>query len=145
MITGEPGIGKSRLVEALLSRLEHEQHVRMRYFCAPNRQDSPLYPVIAQLERAAGITREDTAEQKLDKLETMLGQATADLGETVPLIAELLSIPMGDVIRRSSLRHRSGAKKRCRRYWPNSKGWPANQFSVWSKTFIGSMRRRSNI
>ncbi len=93
LITGEPGIGKSRLVEALLSRLEHEQHVRMRYFCAPNRQDSPLYPVIAQLERAAGITRDDTAEQKLDKLETMLGQATADLAETAPLIAELLSIP----------------------------------------------------
>ena len=95
LITGEPGIGKSRLVEALLSRLGHEQHVQMRYFCAPNRQDSPLYPVIAQLERAAGITRDDTAEQKLDKLETMLGQAIADLGETVPLIAELLSIPTG--------------------------------------------------
>ena len=93
LISGEPGIGKSRLVEALLSRLEHEQHVRLRYFCAPNRQDSPLYPVIAQLERAAGITRDDTAGQKLDKLETMLGHATADLAETAPLIAELLSIP----------------------------------------------------
>jgi predicted ATPase/class 3 adenylate cyclase len=93
LITGEPGIGRSRLVEALLSRLEHEQHVRLRYFCAPNRQDSPLYPVIAQLERAAGITREDTAEQKLDMLEAMLGQATADLAESTPLLAELLSIP----------------------------------------------------
>ena len=93
LIAGEPGIGKSRLVEALLSRLEREQHVRLRYFCAENRQDSPLYPVIAQLERAAGITRDDTAGRKLDKLETMLGHATADLTETAPLIAELLSIP----------------------------------------------------
>ena len=93
LITGEPGIGKSRLVESLLSRLEGKQHLRVRYFCAPDRKDSPFYPVIAQLERAAGITRESTADQKLEKLEAMLGQATADLGETVPLIAELLSIP----------------------------------------------------
>ena len=93
LISGEAGIGKSRLVEALVSRLEHVQHIRLRYFCAPNRQDSPLYPVIARFERAARITREDTARQKLDKLEAMLGRATADLAEAAPLIAELLSIP----------------------------------------------------
>jgi class 3 adenylate cyclase/predicted ATPase len=90
LISGEPGIGKSRMVEALLSRLKQEQTVRLRYFCAPNRQDSPLYPVIAQLERAAGITREDAAGHKL---EAMLGRATGDLAEAAPLIAELLSIP----------------------------------------------------
>lgn len=93
LISGEPGIGKSRMVETLLNRLEHEQHVQLRYFCAPNRQDSTLYPVIAQIERAAGIGREDTAGQKLDKLEVMLRLATPDLSEATPLIAELLSIP----------------------------------------------------
>jgi predicted ATPase/class 3 adenylate cyclase len=94
LISGEPGIGKSRMVETLLNQLDHEQqHVRIRYFCAPNRQDSTLYPVVAQIERAAGISREDAAGQKLDKLEAMLGRASADLAEAAPLIAELLSIP----------------------------------------------------
>jgi predicted ATPase len=93
LISGEPGIGKSRLVEALLGRLEPDQHVRLRYFCAPNRQDSPLYPVIAQLERAAGIRSEDAAGEKLTKLEAMLSRATDNLGDAAPLIAELLSIP----------------------------------------------------
>ena len=95
LISGEPGIGKSRMVEALLSRLEGEEHVRLRFFCAPHRQDSTLYPVIAQLERAAGIRREDAAGEKLDKLEAMLRRATADLAESAPLLAELLSIPSG--------------------------------------------------
>ena len=93
LISGEPGIGKSRLVEALLNRREHEQHVRLRYFCAPNRRDSTLYPFIAQLERAAGINHEDMAGRKLDKLENTLGLTTSDLVEVAPLIAELLSIP----------------------------------------------------
>jgi class 3 adenylate cyclase/predicted ATPase len=93
LISGEPGIGKSRIVQALLSRLAGEPHVRVRCYCAPNRQDSALYPVIAQLQRAAGLKRDDTAQQKLDKLETTLAQATADLHEAAPLIAELLSLP----------------------------------------------------
>lgn len=93
LISGEPGIGKSRLVEALLGRLESEKHTRLRYFCAPNRQDSPLYPIIAQMERAAGIRSEDAAGEKLTKLEAMLHRGTDDLAESAPLIAELLSIP----------------------------------------------------
>jgi class 3 adenylate cyclase/predicted ATPase len=103
LISGEPGIGKSRLVEMLMRRLEHEQIVRLRYFCAPNRRDSTFYPIIAERERAAGINREDTARQKLDKLETLLGQATADLAEAVPLIAELLSIPTEERYKRLEL------------------------------------------
>ena len=66
LISGEPGIGKSRLTEAIHERLGAEPHTRMRFFCSPHHQNSALYPAIAQLERAAGLRREDTAEQRLD-------------------------------------------------------------------------------
>jgi class 3 adenylate cyclase/tetratricopeptide (TPR) repeat protein len=96
LVSGEPGIGKSRLAQTLLERLAGEPHTRLRLFCSPHHQDHALYPTIAQLERAAGFRREDTAEQRLDKLEAVLAPGTNDLGETAPLIAALLSIPAGD-------------------------------------------------
>jgi class 3 adenylate cyclase/tetratricopeptide (TPR) repeat protein len=96
LISGEPGIGKSRIAEALLERLSNEAYTRLRYFCSPHHQDSALYPSITQLERAAGVRRDDTDEQRLDKLEAVLAQGTNDLSEAVPLLAELLSIPTGD-------------------------------------------------
>jgi hypothetical protein len=79
-----------------VERLGGEPHTRLRYFCSPHYQDSALYPSIAQLERVAGFRREDTAKQRLAKLEGVLAQGTNDLSEAVPLLAELLSIPMGD-------------------------------------------------
>src|ERR1700674_4411620 len=69
LVSGEPGIGKSRLTAALSERIEADPHTRLRYFCSPHHQDSALYPFIVQLERAAGFARGDTAEQKLGKLE----------------------------------------------------------------------------
>ena len=96
LICGEPGIGKSRITQTLVERLAGEPHTRLRYFCSPHHQDSALYPSITQLERAAGFRREDTDEQRLDKLEAVLAQATNDLSEVVPLLADLLSIPTGD-------------------------------------------------
>jgi hypothetical protein len=96
LISGEPGIGKSRIAETIVERLGGEPHTRLRYFCSPHYQDSALYPSIAQLERAAGFRREDTAEQRLAKLEAVLGQGTNDLSGVVPLLADLLSIPTGD-------------------------------------------------
>jgi class 3 adenylate cyclase len=96
LVSGEPGIGKSRLAQSLLDRLSNEPHTRLRTFCSPHHQDHALYPTIAQLERAAGFRREDAAEQRLDKLEAVLAQATDDLGEAVPLLAALLSLPTGD-------------------------------------------------
>jgi AAA ATPase domain/Adenylate and Guanylate cyclase catalytic domain len=93
LISGEPGIGKSRIAQTVVERLGGEPHTRLRYFCSPHYQDSALYPSIAQLERAAGFRREDTAEQRLDKLEAVLAQGTNDLSEAVPLLGDLLSIP----------------------------------------------------
>jgi len=96
LLSGEPGIGKSRLVQTLLECIVGEPHTRLRYFCSPHHQDSALYPSIAQLERAAGFRRDDTAEQRLDRLELLLAQATDKPDEAVPLVAELLSIPSGE-------------------------------------------------
>ena len=81
VIAGEPGIGKSRLIQAMQERLRDEPHTRLHFSCSPHHQDSALYPVTAQLERAAGFRREDTPEQRLDKLEEVLAQATNDLDE----------------------------------------------------------------
>ena len=94
LISGEPGIGKSRLTAALSYRIETEPHTRRRYFCSPHDQDSALYPFIGQLERAAGFTREDTATTKLDKLKALLGVG-AEPGD-LSLIAEMLSLSGGE-------------------------------------------------
>ena len=96
LVSGEPGIGKSRLAQTLLDRLGGKPQTRLRLFCSPHHQDSALYPTIAQLERAAAFRREDTAEERLDKLEAVLAEATNNLGEAVPLLAALLSLPTGD-------------------------------------------------
>jgi class 3 adenylate cyclase/tetratricopeptide (TPR) repeat protein len=96
LISGEPGIGKSRIAQTILERNSAEPHTRLRYFCSPHHQDSALYPSITQLERAAGFRREDTDEQRLAKLEAVLAKGTDDLSQVVPLLADLLSIPMGN-------------------------------------------------
>src|SRR5262249_7859484 len=67
LISGEPGIGKSRLSVALSETIAAEPHTRLHYFCSPHHQDSAFYPFIAQLERAAGLGRDDTPEQKRAK------------------------------------------------------------------------------
>jgi len=68
LVSGEPGIGKSRLAQTLIDPLAGEAHTRLRSFCSPHHQDHALYPTITQLERAAGYRREDTVDQRLDKL-----------------------------------------------------------------------------
>jgi tetratricopeptide (TPR) repeat protein len=96
LLAGEPGIGKSRIAETILERLSGEPHTRLRLFCSPHHQNTALYPSITQLERAAGFRRDDTDEERLTRLETVLALAANDLGEAVPLLAGLLSIPTGD-------------------------------------------------
>ena len=92
LISGEPGIGKSRLTAALSERIETERHARLRYFCSPHLQDSALHPFIAQLERAAGFARDDTVEARLGKLRALLAPGTRDDDE-IALLSELLSLP----------------------------------------------------
>jgi class 3 adenylate cyclase/predicted ATPase len=95
-LCGEPGIGKSRIVLALRERVRQEPRTRMRYHCSPHHTHSALYPVIEQLERAAGFAREDTPEVRLAKLESVLREAMAEVDEMVPLIAALLLVPAGE-------------------------------------------------
>ena len=92
LISGEPGIGKSRLTTALSAHIESEPHTRLRYFCSPHHQDSSLYPFIAQLERAAGFTRDDTVDAKLGKLRALLAPGMRD-DDDIALLSELLSLP----------------------------------------------------
>src|SRR5450631_1739389 len=92
LLSGEAGIGKSRLTAALLERLATEPHTRLRYFCSPQHTDSALYPIISQMERATGQAHDDTAQAKLDKLDTLLAQSLAP-PEDVALLAEMLSLP----------------------------------------------------
>jgi predicted ATPase/class 3 adenylate cyclase len=94
LLSGEPGIGKSRLTAALQQRIEAEPHTRLRYFCSPHHQDSALRPFISQLERAAGFARDDTTASKLGKLDALLSEA-AEPGD-ISLIAEMLSLPGGE-------------------------------------------------
>jgi class 3 adenylate cyclase/tetratricopeptide (TPR) repeat protein len=96
LISGEPGIGKSRLVAALAERITGKPHARLRYQCSPYHTNSALRPFIAQLERAAGFKADDTSEQRLDKLEAILAMSASRVDTVAPLFAALLSIPFGE-------------------------------------------------
>ena len=95
LISGEAGIGKSRLCAWLADEVAETQHGRLRYQCSPYHRDSALYPFAQQFERAAGIAPQEPPEVKLDKLERALGPATDRMNEVAPLIASMLSIPFG--------------------------------------------------
>ena len=92
LLSGEPGIGKSRITQALRERMAGEAYTPMRYQCSPFHTNSALHAVIEQLQRAAGFGRDDSVEQKLTKLETLLHEGAADLTVAAPLIAALLSL-----------------------------------------------------
>jgi class 3 adenylate cyclase/predicted ATPase len=92
LLSGEAGLGKSRLVATLHERLRQDPHTHLRYFCSPHSIDSALHPTILQLERAANFERDDPASARLKKLEALLASDAASTND-IPLVAELLSIP----------------------------------------------------
>src|SRR6516225_7372180 len=94
LLSGEAGIGKSRLTAALLESLAPEPHTRLRYFCSPQHTDSAFYPIIGQMERSAGLLHDDTREQKLDKLDALLAQTSTSI-QNAALIARILPPPNG--------------------------------------------------
>jgi predicted ATPase/class 3 adenylate cyclase len=96
LLSGEAGIGKSRITQTLGERLVDEPHTRLRYQCSPYYSNSALHPSISQLEHAARFAPDDPPQHKLDKLEALLGQSTEAVQEVAPLFAALLSIPTGD-------------------------------------------------
>jgi class 3 adenylate cyclase/tetratricopeptide (TPR) repeat protein len=93
LVGGEPGIGKSRMTQVLREQIAGEPYTTLRYQCSPYHLNSALYPIIEQLEFAAGFAREDSSEQKLDKMESVLAGSTEQIAESQPLIAALLSLP----------------------------------------------------
>ncbi|OKO89138.1 hypothetical protein AC629_07295 [Bradyrhizobium sp. NAS80.1] len=92
LLSGEAGIGKSRLTSAFVRLLAGEPHIRLRYSCSPQHTDSALYPIIGQIERAAGLAREDTSRAKLEKLDGLLKQTSTSATDAA-LFAEMLSLP----------------------------------------------------
>ncbi len=95
LVSGEAGIGKSRIIAALTERLHTEPHLRLRYFCSPYHQDSALYPFVEQLGRAAGFAREDPLAARLTKLEALLARAQPP-DEDVALLTDLMSMPVSE-------------------------------------------------
>lgn len=95
LLSGEPGIGKSRVIQNLREQLSDE-FTLLRYFCSPHYRNTALYPVIDQLQRNAGFEADDNAEEKLDKLEAYLARSINNVSSATPLYAALLSIPTKD-------------------------------------------------
>jgi class 3 adenylate cyclase/predicted ATPase len=92
LLSGEPGIGKSRLTAAVVQQLASEPHTRLRYFCSPQHTDSTLYPMISQMERAAGFAHDDSIQAKLGKIDALLVQ-TFTPPQDAALLGEMLSLP----------------------------------------------------
>ncbi len=96
LLSGEAGIGKSRLIRALREQLADEPHMAVSHYCSPYYRNTALYPIITLLERAAGLSRDDPHEQQLDKLEALLALAVKDVRAIAPFFADLLAIPVGE-------------------------------------------------
>jgi class 3 adenylate cyclase len=122
LISAEPGVGKSRLAEALAERITAEPHVRLRYFCSPHHQDSALYPVIRQMERVAGFAQDNPPAARLAKLQTVLAAAEPP-PDDVALIADLHGLPTAVSRRCPTSRHNARKRSCSRRCCARSRAW----------------------
>ncbi|WP_264296839.1 AAA family ATPase [Mesorhizobium sp. B1-1-8] len=95
LLSGEAGIGKSRLIAALTERVAAEPHAELRFFCSAYHTNSALHPLIAHLERAAGFVSDDSADSRFDKLRALVARLQVETDEALPLLAILLSIDPG--------------------------------------------------
>ena len=93
LISGEAGIGRSRVLTALSERIGDEPHVRVRYQCSPHHVNDAFYPITSQIWHAAGFVSVERAAARLDKLEAMIARSGLDAKDIAPLLAALLSIP----------------------------------------------------
>jgi class 3 adenylate cyclase len=118
LLSGEAGIGKSRLSSALMEGLAAEPHTRLRYFCSPQHTDSAFYPIIGQFGRAAGFAHDDTPQSKLDKLDAILAQ-TSTFKQDAALLAEM------DATRLWTLFPNCAGRKRLKRSANSWKPWRA--------------------
>ncbi len=108
-VTGEAGIGKSRVIEALQQELAAETHARINLQCSPYHSDSALYPVIQYLNRAAGFAPADPPDVRTEKLRSLLGARHIANPAALPLLAELLSIPLTEAAPAASPAQRKSA------------------------------------
>ena len=92
LLSGEAGIGKSRITVALLERLEREPLTRLRYFCSPQYTASALHPIISQMEHAADMAHNDSPQARLDKLAALLARSLTSREDKI-LFAEMLALP----------------------------------------------------
>lgn len=92
LLSGEAGVGKSRITEAVIEAALADPHFLLRYQCSPYHGDSALYPTIQQITQAAGLTEDDSVGKRLERLEALLAMATEEVGAIAPLIAMLLGL-----------------------------------------------------
>ncbi len=92
VLSGEAGIGKSRMLRELHEHLSQEAHTELRYQCSPYGTKTAFFPVVEQLQHSAGFMEEDSTSQKVDKLESLLTQTLDDVSVATPLLASLLSL-----------------------------------------------------
>ena len=93
LLSGEAGIGKSRILAVLRERVGEERHISVRYQCSPHHLNDAFYPIVAQIRRAAGLAGVPTPDARLDRIEAMVARSNLNVKEVAPLIASLCSVP----------------------------------------------------